>query len=69
MCEFPILSNSTSMNQHSVLGWNTASLLLAAYIKQVWAFKGTQIFFHVDDFAFTRYLCVIGKVLCEHATT
>ena len=37
-------SNSTNRKQHpSVLGWNTAPLTaLAAYIKQVWAFKGKQ---------------------------
>ena len=29
--------------QFSALGWNTAPLILTAYIKQVWAFKGKQI--------------------------
>ena len=28
---------------NSVPGWNTAPLMLAAYIKQIWAFKGKQI--------------------------
>ena len=33
----------TNRKQHSVLAWNTAPLILAAYFKQVWAFNGMQL--------------------------